>query len=198
MEGSKIHLSAAEWQLVRDPGVILTKNTIIQKTVALFGELMAAITEEGAPLAAEIRLIPPKISRGENYQGLPYVVLDYPRVSENGDLCFIRTLFWWGHFFSSTLQVSGKYREALLPRILSARDLLAGKDYFLGVSNDPWHHHFEEGNYRRIASLDPEQFERLLGQQPHTKIAARWPLEQWPDAAGYLLESWKFLAGLIS
>ena len=49
----------------------------------------------------------PKITRGENYQLLPYVILDYPRCFQKEQVFAIRTMFWWGKGISITLHVSG-------------------------------------------------------------------------------------------
>ena len=55
----------------------------------------------------------PKISKGENYRGLPYVMLDYPRLFGREEVLAIRTFFWWGHGFSVTLHLKGGYRERI-------------------------------------------------------------------------------------
>ena len=94
--------------------------------------------------------IGPKISKGENYLGLPYIILDYPRYSDSKDLFFIRQMFWWGHFFSSTLQVKGKYKKALLKEIHKDKMSNATNAYFIGIHEDPWKHHFEKDNYKSL------------------------------------------------
>jgi len=66
--------------------------------------------------------VSPKISRGENYLGLPYLVLDYPRLFRPDAVLAIRTFFWWGHFFSSTLQLSGGYKTEFLSRLQAAQE----------------------------------------------------------------------------
>lgn len=197
MKGSKIHLSATELELVNNAAVILTKNTIIKKTISLFETLQESMVENKTG-QGNLFSVSPKISKGENYLGLPYVVLDYPRKADGNDLCFIRTMFWWGHFFSSTLQLSGAYRERHLQQIASSYEELGRNDFFAGIHPDPWQHHFEETNYKIVSSFDVKGFETLLHDQPHIKIAAKWPLEKWDLAASFLLKSWKFLAGLIT
>ena len=197
MEGSKIHLSETELNLVNDAGIILTKNTIIKKTISLFENIQESIQASGTG-AIGLFSVPPKISKGENYLGLPYVVLDCPRIAAEGNLCFIRTMFWWGHFFSSTLQLSGMYKEQSIKPVLSSYEQLCAGNYFVGINSDPWQHHFEETNYKEIKSFSIEAFEAILNEQPHIKIAARWPLQEWEQAAISLLKSWKFLAGLIT
>jgi hypothetical protein len=197
MEGSKIHLSETELNLVNNAEIILTKNTIIKKTIALFETIQESI-QEPQTRPDKIFAVPPKISKGENYLGLPYIVLDYPRMADSGNLCFIRTMFWWGHFFSSTLQLSGVYKEQNLDRIVASYEPLSSGDYFIGINTDPWQHHFEETNYRKVNSVGAKEWEAVLYGQPHIKIAARWSLKEWDLAATSLLNSWKFLTGLIT
>ena len=62
----------------------------------------------------------PKISKGENYKGLPWLVLDYPRYFNKEDIFAIRTLFWWGNFFSITLHISGKYKMRYEKKIIDS------------------------------------------------------------------------------
>jgi hypothetical protein len=200
MEGSKIHLSEAELDLVLNAGVILTKNAILKKAFTLLGEVQERILQE-----KETNFSPnptfsvsPKISKGENYLGLPYVVLDYPRISHDENLCFIRSMFWWGNFFSSTLQLSGIYKKKNIKKLGTSYQLFSTNHYFIGVNPDPWHHHFEATNFRSIDSMSPEEFGLVLDQQPHIKIAARWPLKEWNLAANALFQSWNLLVRLIT
>ena len=194
MQGSKIQLSPSEAALIGNAEVILTKNSIIQKTVALLALLRETMMHQTPVHFASS----PKISKGENYGGLPYVVLDYPRISSGDDLLFIRSMFWWGHFFSSTLQVAGRYKEQHLPGLQSAFGSLAQQDYYIGINEDPWQHHFESNNYKKLSEISQEAYAFLLHSQPHIKIAARWSLSEWDVAAKHLLKSWRTLAGLVA
>lgn len=193
MQGSKIRLSPSEAALISNAEIILTKNSIIQKTVALLAQLQESLVNESLFHSSP----GPKISKGENYLGLPYVVLDYPRISNGSDLLFIRSMFWWGNFFSSTLQVAGRYKEQNLSTLMSSFDALVLQDYYIGINEDPWQHHFEPSNYKKLSAVSKKEFAFLLEQQPHIKIAARWSLSSWDTAANHLWESWKTLAGLI-
>jgi hypothetical protein len=201
MEVSKVQLSGAELDLVHNADIILTKNRIIRKAISLFealqDQMLNTIQHTGAQVA-DIYRTPPKISRGENYRELPYVVLDYPRTAHMGNLAFIRTLFWWGHFFSSTLHVSGFYRERTVQPASAAFHLLAKKGYYIGIQSDPWQHHFEKDNYQKLSEITEAAFPDLLLAHSHIKIAARWPLAVWNDAGDKLLESWELLRHLIS
>lgn len=197
MQGSKIRLSPAEAALFSDAQVILTKNSIIQKTVALLSEVQSELLL-AAPSFIRESSPSPKISKGENHLGLPYVILDYPRIATGGNLFFIRSMFWWGNFFSSTLQISGEYKAAFQKRLLEEYTVLKEQQYFVGVNADPWLHHFEENNYKKISSFSEDAFSVLLQESTHIKIAAWWPLKEWDSAANKLADSWKLLTGLIA
>ena len=85
-EKAKVSLSAFEYQLVTDESFILTKNTIIQKVYTLFGNL----SDDYHALLLRIPDSPsPKISKGENYKGLPYVMLDHPRIFSQDHSCHL-------------------------------------------------------------------------------------------------------------
>lgn len=195
MQGSKIRLSPAEAELFGNAEFILTKNSILQKTVALLSHVQETLSEKNTTHRFAST---PKISRGENYLGLPYVILDYPRISNGDDLFFIRSMFWWGNFFSSTLHVAGRYKENNASSFALAFDELLLKKFSIGINSDPWQHHFEASNYKSISAMSKEEFAETIARQPHIKIAARWPLSEWDAAANILVESWLFLAGLIA
>jgi hypothetical protein len=80
---SKIQLSLFEMDLVNNADWILTKNGIIQKAKQLLLDLrekqQAHLQLQSPYIPAEVLKPSPKISKGENYQGLPYLILDFPR-----------------------------------------------------------------------------------------------------------------------
>jgi hypothetical protein len=195
MKGPKIHFSEAESKLMKNAEIILTKNVVLEKVKALLEDVQreqaafAQRTGSNSPLFS----IPPKISKGENYRGLPYKVLDFPRLFGHEDIFAIRLLFWWGHYFSATLHLSGRYKSESLPSIIQNLPFLSKKGYHLGIHPDPWLHHIEADTYRLLSELDKEQFLSLSSPLPHLKIAVSFPLEEVIAEPELLLESWKFL-----
>ena len=201
MEVSKIHLSSSELELMQNAEIILTKNKILEKMKDLLGEVQGEQTAfvKQHSLTNGIFKIPPKISKGENYMGLPYLILDYPRQSSENNFFFIRTMFWWGNFFSCTLHLAGDTKNLFKENIKqSINDL---KNYFISVNNDQWIHHLEETNYRKISSLTKTEFEQYCDQFNHLKIAGAFSLSEWTNVASNLFDCWKFylkICGLIS
>lgn len=196
MKETKIQLSPAEMDLMCNASVILTKNKILQHVKMLLEELLTEMTESNFTNTTQnIFNIPPKVSKGENYLGLPYLILDYPRVFAQAGTFAIRSMFWWGHFFSSTLHLAGQYATTFRPKLENSYQLLARHNYYIGIQSDPWQHHFEESNYQQISTMSELQFQKHCRQE-HIKIAAKWPLMDWPVAANHLFESWKMFLQL--
>lgn len=190
MDAAKIQLSAEESTLVQNAHWLLTKNTIIEKVVLLFGQLAPAIQDTldhlPVPLPETIRNTAPKISKGEKYQGLPWVILDFPRVFAKKETFAIRTLFWWGHFFSITLHLKGVYKQQYQAALLENMALLKQYDFYICIAGDEWQHHFMEDNYIPLQQLEGSSIEKILLLNDFCKLSAKIPLTQWELANGKL------------
>ena len=193
MESANLQLSPEEMRLVMQPDWILTKNSIIKKVVGLF----AVLSEDYRGMLESP--ISPKISRGENYQGLPYVMLDYPRLFGREDVLAIRTFFWWGHGFSVTLHLKGEYLGRYLPVLRGSRERLAEAGFCIGISEDEWRHEHVEGTYRPMVSEDEFGADALGGGKegveaagvedggggdglPFLKLSAACGFDRWEEA----------------
>ena len=196
---AKIQLSAEELSLVQNAGWLLTKNTIIEKVYALFGDVahqnlsrfsgMRDNPEAGEGiLPAEVLVPSPKISKGENYKGLPWVMLDYPRFFNREDAFAIRTMFWWGHFFSVTLHLKGKYKKQYQQNLLNNFSLLATKQFYVCVSAEEWRHEFEEDNYKLLTQVNSSAVEEILLANNFCKLSAKIPLPQWNQSKELLID----------
>jgi hypothetical protein len=201
MEVSKIHLSSAETELMQNAEIILTKNRVLEKMKLLLEEVQLQQFSfiETNELTNDIFVVPPKISRGENYLGLPYLILDYPRKSSDNNFFFIRSMFWWGNFFSSTLHLSFNTKNIFKERIKASYSQL--QNCYISITENQWVHHLEGTDYRKIESLTQREFEEVCENFDHLKIATRHSLSEWQKAPSALFKNWKFflsLCGLIS
>lgn len=199
MKGTKIQLSTAEADLMCNAQFILTKNKVIEKIRLMMEELQEAMLNDidNSEWNEKVFTVSPKISKGENYIGLPYIILDFPRRFLKEDVFAIRNMFWWGNFFSTTLHLTGHSKDFFVDRIVNGYSLLCKKDYYVCINADPWAHHFLETNYRRIETLSAKEFTDILNSLPHIKIAAKQPVDEWRLAASTLFENWKFLLKLL-
>jgi hypothetical protein len=199
---SKIQLSAGEMSLITNSEWILTKNQILAKTKNLLANLQLEqshiLHAAGSKLPAEVLDTSAKISKGENYQGLPYLILDYPRLFNKENIFAIRTMFWWGNFFSITLHVSGNYKIELEQKVMNAFLLLKETGFHFCHNADQWDHHFETNNYKSLKELGKSDFDTLIKKSSFIKIAHKIPLQQWNEVEKILKENFKKLIEIVT
>jgi hypothetical protein len=91
-------LTPEEQELITNTEWLFMKSAITKKVVQMFAEAAEGFVSTSKALPLSLISIPPKISKGENYNGLPYVMLDYPRNFKKEKVFAIRSFFWWGTF----------------------------------------------------------------------------------------------------
>jgi hypothetical protein len=201
MNPAKVLLSEDELKLAMDPGVILTKNAVIDAVYQLFGKLSLDMQEALSPQAhtlSEVLELPAKISRGENYLELPYVILDYPRYFRPHDIFAIRTMFWWGNFMSMTLHLKGNYREHYHQRIIRKHREIADMGFYAGIGTDEWEHHFGEDNYLPVSLIDEDEWLALYEARDFTKIALNYPLSDFNQMSEILPEAFRKIISVLA
>lgn len=193
-DSANVSLSAFEHQLVTDAAWILTKNRIIGKVFVMFGKLSEQYQAHALlqQLPAETLLASPKISKGENYEGLPYVMLDYPRCFGRENVLAIRTFFWWGNFFSITLQLKGMYLEQFRSNIQQQLSAASYNNAWINVSEEEWMHHFRNDNMQAIRNYGTDFSEKKL-----LKIAFQHSFSEWEHAENLLEQSFQHLMQLL-
>jgi hypothetical protein len=203
MNESKLQFSQSELELVCNADVILTKNKIMQKMRLLLEDAsneMVSISSDYSTFSEHHSFFnfSPKISRGENYLGLPYLILDYPRNFFHDNIFAIRSFFWWGNFFSSTLHLSGNYRTEFLYKIIENYERLVRQNFYINNNTDPWQHHFQDSNVVLIKNLSVSDFNKLCNENQHLKISTKWPIKDWDGPKNKFIESWKFFLNILN
>lgn len=185
MNKAKIQLSAFEMDLVQNSSWILTKRVIIDKVYKLFGLLaedyVSIVNNCENQLPLNLSSIPPKISKGENYNGLPYVVLDYPRLFDKENSFAVRSFFWWGNFFSSTILVKGIYKEQFAEGFINSHSFLAQNNFCICIADDEWDFRFDENNFKPVNKFSSEDWEQLIKQNSFIKLSAKIDLSKWNE-----------------
>lgn len=189
MNPANLQLSTEELALITDSSWILTKNAVMARIIAFFADLSEEMKMNWPHSTM------PKISKGENYNGLPYVVLDYPRLFGREDVLAVRTLFWWGHYFSVTLHLKGQYQESFLPVIRRHAGRLSALGFSIAVSEEEWRHEHAPDNYQLIEDFSSSDFDDLLAVHPFIKLSAICLLDT-ADARGKIMELFGELAEL--
>ncbi len=195
---TKIHLSLIEKELIQNSEWILAKRSVIDKVYHLFAAVMEQykeiVMQEDQPFFDFLGKRNGKISKGENYQGLPYVIMDYPAVFHKDRVFAIRTFFWWGNFFSITLHLSGEYFRCL--NFSEVFSFLKEKGFFICVSREEWDHTFDEENYTPCGLLQESQKNTIL-QGHFLKISKKNGLDEWNNTAEFFGNAFREIMSFI-
>lgn len=201
MDKAKIRLSPKEAELVSNAEWILTKNGILQKAKYILEHLQSEQQQFLHSLAGhfpdEVLKTSPKISKGENYKGLPYLVLDYPRYFDKDNNFAIRSLFWWGNFFSITLHLSGSYKRKYESKIEASFMSLKEEDFFICINTDQWEHHFKTDNYLPLDEMNDAGFKKHISDKEFIKLAKKISLHQWNNAQNILFDSFRRIIHML-
>jgi hypothetical protein len=192
MHASKILLSAEELRLAENAEWILTKNRIIQKIISLFGSVAESYKDiliaNRSSLPEDVFSSSAKISRGEQYLGLPYVMLDYPRIFSRENIFAVRTFFWWGNYFSLTLHLKGTYKNIYQHKLQEHFSFLGSNGFSIAVSDDEWRHDFAGENYVRMIDGLGTAYKKEMPEKQFLKVAVNWRLKD-ADQIQLLLET---------
>ena len=164
-----LRFSITELNLLTDKGFFEKKRKLTEKILFAFSDLESSYEmllrnfHKSIPLECVSKR--GKISKGENYLGLPYLVLDYPALFQKQDVFAFRTMFWWGHGFSFTFQTSGLYMDTLLPAIDSNLKKGVFNDCLICINTTQWEHHFESSNYISAGEYNSQSNDFIIESQ---------------------------------
>lgn len=188
-------LSTEEIALAANADMLLTKNRIIQEVYQLFGRLADTHRDNAIQLPETLIRQHPKIAKGENYQGLPWVMLDYPRNFEALNIFSVRTMFWWGNHFSLQLLLKGACLQMLdVNKMLNTLP----PEWFFCTGSTPWQHHFSADYMQPVSTLTPEHIDRQKQENGFFKIGTKLPVTEWENAEVFLTEQFLEVLRCIS
>src|SRR5436190_5182323 len=197
IQQTKIQFLPAEMELVSSPDIILTKNAILQKIKSFYEELQIKqqdiLKKYSSQLPEEVLKISPKISRGENYKGLPWLVLDNPRYFHHNNIFAIRTMFWWGNFFSITLHISGNNKNNLLKNLTDNVSLLEKNDFYIYNGTKEWEHDIDPDSYKKLSAIDGDKLQKIFSANSFLKLAVKFTVESLEVVEENLLRNYELL-----
>jgi len=184
-------------ELVSSPEIILTKNAILQKIRSFLEALqikqLEILKEYASKFPEEVLKTSPKISRGENYKGLPWLVLDNPRHFQHNNIFAIRTMFWWGNFFSITLHLSGKYKNDFLGKNSESISMLKKNDFYIYAGQKEWEHDFDPESYKKISAATIDELEKIFSGNNFLKLAIKFPIDSLETIEEKLCRNYELL-----
>ncbi|MGI8892961.1 MAG: hypothetical protein ACR2GN_05815 [Bacteroidia bacterium] len=194
MQHTKIAITKEELSLMQNIDFLLTKATVMKKMKLLLQQLQDEIGKAatGYNLLPNLFAVHGKISNGENYRGLPFLILDYPRVFGKEDVFAFRSMFWWGNYFLFTLHLQGKYLQMYKSVLIDNLKQEEISDIYISTGDNPWQHHLEDNNFSLYSN------EILLPANPEfLKITRKLKLDEWQKLPEYGRESFVLFIRLL-
>ena len=169
---------------MQDQAFLLAKREIIKGMEEIFAQLQQEISAEKPYIhalenALGLKFQHPKITKGDNYKGLPYVVLDDPRYFSGSNIFTFRTMFWWGNFYSFSLFVSGEPFEKL-KHFLDIAYMAADTDLYIGVGDKLWEYDFLPDNYFPVKALSESNLRDVM-LKDFLKLSYKFPVDLTED-----------------
>jgi hypothetical protein len=194
-------LSQQELEYLHDTDFLLTKRTISQQLERILAgtqkELSLLLQQYRQQLAAHYLQKAGKISRGENYKGLPYLMLDYPRIFTQEDVFAFRTMCWWGHFFSCTLHLEGRSLALYRPKLLHTLSRKKLPGLYICVHDNPWEYHYGPDNYQLLDKLPPDSLSRIL-HKPFCKISRKTSIDHYAIIPAFAVDCLREFLALLT
>jgi hypothetical protein len=176
-----MQLTEKELPILQKTDFLLTKATAINKIYKLLEQtrenLKGSIKNSNFSFPEGTDLSNGKISKGENYKNLPYMVLDFPALFTKETVFAYRTMFWWGNFFSATLHLEGTALNNHRDSITMNLDKLLKKNVHIGVGETPWQYHYERDNYMPLNEAQHD----IITNCKFLKLSKKLELKKWND-----------------
>lgn len=190
-------LSPKELKYLQDQDFLLSKvkitDFIFQQLSEVKGELRTFIEQTHFPFPEKTDLKNGKISKGEKYQNLPYLILDFPKRIDRESVFALRTMLWWGKEWSCTLHLQGKAWEDLKATFQENYQKLFNQEVFICIKEHPWEYHFGADNYQKIEGAN---LETILSKE-FLKISRKLEIQAYSELKAFVLESFELYLGVL-
>lgn len=139
---------------------------------------------------------PGRITRGQNYHGFPYRVLDHPAYFESGGFILFRTILIWGHHVSFHLIAHGEWKNILQQRLASLPDAL--KPWLFSMDNNPWEWFPAESGAIAFNALTDRQLSDRLQAADFIKFSRYHPIENGLNLVDSGHQYWRLWAPWVA
>lgn len=128
-----------------------------------------------------------QIAKGENYEGYPYVMLDFPKQFGKESIFTFRSLFWYGHSLIFSVILAGTHLETYRRNFARNYERLCEARLHFGIE-DVW-----DWRERAAIPITAENKQRILNiEQPFLKAMKRLPPATLADEEAVLREAKNF------
>jgi hypothetical protein len=152
----------------------LIRARVVKKIWAVFDALREVLKSE---LAGQSLLAPEgldrvkgQIAKGDRFQELPFVFMDFPQHFLPGEACTYRSFFWWGNGVVFALILEGPLLDLYKKRLLENYSLLSGKGLHLSMAPTPWEWRKGTPHTIQLTRANRTRILRVLGSRRFLKL----------------------------
>lgn len=199
MEHAKVRITEDELAIMTNAEFFRSKKVITETISNIFATLRdelrncakesAFIFPEGADVSTG------KLSKGENYRNLPYIILDFPKLFSKENIFAFRTMFWWGNHFSFHLHLSGEFFHENIEKVIPNIARLNGQNFYFSVNDSQWEYYFDETNLHPIENF--AQYKDEIRKKSFLKISRKLDLKDWKKVVPYGTETLALCLNLL-
>jgi hypothetical protein len=190
-----------ELKIISDKDFYLTKREASGKMAELLGEVRDALKREigkkHLKFPEGVDVAHGKISRGENYKNLPWMVLDFPKHFSRHSVIAFRTIVLWGNYFCFTFHLNGAMLEKFRGKILKNNPRLKKKNFYICISGEEWEHLLDQGNYISADELSQGEIEKIINEKKFLKLAWKLDLKDWRHLENFCRENFLSVVTLL-
>lgn len=169
-------LSSYEFEVLQDKAFFYAKHRIVAQWQAFLEDLHTQLLAQSFPITNH-----GKISKGDNYQQLPYMVLDYPSILGKEDIFAFRNIFLWGEGLVSTWVFQGSYKTEWQEKIIQLYPMLIDLKVHLQYVPELWTHEINDKTNFAVNQLSKEVFVAQLNELSFIKLSRFFPFKTWED-----------------
>jgi hypothetical protein len=172
--------NSVELETLQNQSFFQQKHKITQQFYEVFGGLIQTLKNNqnhlnfNYPEGTDTLI--GRISKGENYQGLPYITADFPRYFNKKGIFAFRTWFWWGNYVLFIWHISGEYLIQYENLLLEKFSDFQKNDCYFSIGSNQWQHHLDFENYRAIKNMTFETFKICIKTKSFVKIVRKLDL----------------------
>ena len=191
---ANVELSSEEIIVFQNADFLFTKNKVIEKLQTALGQIAQeyqTIVKNEFSISHIMDIENPKISKGEQYEGLPYLMLDYPCIFTKTDIFAIRSFVWWGNYFSIELLLKGQRQSKWEMQLISMPIL---QNWHIDPSISQWSHTWNHDKAAMLKDVDNSNYV----VKDFFKLSKQLPLSEWQNMADFFVTNFRELCQAIS
>jgi hypothetical protein len=186
--------SESEKSLWLNPEIFHLKKNIIDKICGDGAAIIEHIKTTDFFKHTNITFQNPKISKGENYNGLPWVMLDFPCIFGADHIFAFRIFFYWGKEINCFLILKGNYLNQFLETIKRNISTSDFNDVLIYNGNNLWQHHIDENFIPLPSNTEIDE----LAKQQFLKFAIQINADEIENMFSLGCNAWQVYSKLLS